>query len=128
LCYIGYFKYNIFEYLCPFYFNNFLKLFTQEIKRLEKEQIEIDRKNAIQAEKERQRLQKMKLEKEREDKIRQTKLEFQERAEEECRRKQESEQIIEELEKEEKELLHRLAKTQALQEKAYSILQRTLNS
>ena len=53
---------------------------------------------------------------------------FENKAQEEFIRKVESEQIILELEKEEKELLSRLSKTQALQEKAYSILQRTLAS
>ena len=71
---------------------------------------------------------RIKQEKERDDKIRHMKMEFQEKAEVEYNRKIESEQIIHELEQEERELLARLAKTQALQEKAYSILQRTLSS
>ena len=71
---------------------------------------------------------KKKQEKERDGKMMHMKMEFREKAEVEYNRKLESEQIIHELEQEEKEFLARLAKTQALQEKAYSILQRTLSS
>ena len=100
----------------------------EEIKRRDRELLDIDRKNAIFAEKERQRLMKIQIEQEREEKIKIMREEFENRAHEEYVRKVESEQIILELEREEKELLGRLAKTQALQEKAYSILQRTLSS
>jgi hypothetical protein len=120
--YLSHYMYPVIFYMCFHYY------YIQEIKRLEKEQIEIDRKNAILAEKERHRLLKLKQEKERDDKIKHMKMEFYEKAEVEYNRKLESVQIIQELEQEEKELLVRLAKTQALQEKAYSILQRTLSS
>jgi len=82
----------------------------------------------IKAEEERKRKDQIRMQREREriEKEKQAQEEYFKRVEEEASKRREAESLIAVLEKEEKELIERIKKTQKLQQDAYGVLKKSL--
>lgn len=82
----------------------------------------------IKAEEERKRKDQIRMQREREriEKEKQAQEEYYKRVEEEARKRKEAENLIAVLEREEKELIERIRKTQKLQHDAYGVLKKSL--
>jgi len=82
----------------------------------------------IKAEEERKRKDQIRMQREREriEKEKQAQEEYYKKVEEEARKRKEAENLIAVLEKEEKELIERIKRTQRLQQDAYGVLKKSL--
>lgn len=98
----------------------------EQLKLMGKAKEEYDKRTKAEEEKRRRDALRIQRERERMEKEHAAQVEYARRIAEETKRKEEAESLIELLEREERELIERLKKTQKLQQHAFGVLQSSL--